>query len=243
MAKVISFATQKGGAGKSTLALVLAAPLAIEYGLRVAVVDCDYQQSIVKTRAQVDAANFAELLLQEPAARYPYDVFALGLGQVFSFLDEKAAAYDLVILDLPGRADSDEVFQVLTACDAVLVPVVADYLDRSSTAEFMNLLEIIQAAADAHGLDFQYFGVVTKRVAGRRENRQLEAYLDDLGLVRFTAFLSLRVAYSRASTLYSLLNPAWLRYAGGNRETAAEIRSLCDELMARLPLSLPSPGR
>lgn len=243
MAKVISFATQKGGAGKSTLALVLAAPLAIEYGLRVAVVDCDYQQSIVKTRAQVDAANFAELQLRQPAARYPYDVFALSLGQVFAFLDEAASAYDLVILDVPGRADSDEVFQVLTACDAVLVPVVADYLDRASTAEFMRLLEVIQASADAHGLDFQYFGVVTKRVAGRRETRQLEEYLDDLGLVRFTAFLSLRVAYSRASTLYSLLDPAWLRHAGGNRETAAEIRSLCDELVARLPLVLPSSGQ
>lgn len=236
MAKVISFATQKGGAGKSTLALVLAAPLAIEYGLRVAVVDCDYQQSIVRTRQQVDAANYAELLKRQPAAQYPYDLVALELSQVFEFLDEAAPAYDLIIVDVPGRADSDEVFQVLTACDAVLVPLVADYLDRASTAEFMRLLDVIQAAADAHGIAFQHFGVLTKRVAGRRENQELAAYLDELGLVRFTAFLSLRVAYSRASTLYSLLNPAWLRYAGGTRETAAEVRQLCEELLVRLAL-------
>lgn len=125
----------------------------------------------------------------------------------------------------------------------MLVPVVADYLDRAATAKFLHLLEIIQATAAAHGLDFQHFGVVKKRVVGRRETRQLEAYLDELGLVRSTAFLSLRVAYSQASTIHSLLNPAWLRYAGGNREMAAEIRSLCDELVARLSLSLSSPGR
>ena len=52
--KIISFATQKGGSGKSTLTLVLAAALAVDYKLKVAVLDCDYQQSIVKTRAQID---------------------------------------------------------------------------------------------------------------------------------------------------------------------------------------------
>lgn len=236
MAKIISFATQKGGSGKSTLALVLAAPLAIEYGLRIAVLDCDYQQSIVKTREQVDADNFAELLKTNPTAHYPYDVFALGLDQVFAFIDDPKKDYDLIIVDVPGRADGDDVFNVLTACDAVIVPLVSDYLDRASTAEFMNILEAIKKSASTHNIDFQYFGLSTKRVAGRREEKQMDDYIDGLGLARLTATLSNRVAYSRASTLYSLLNPAWLRYAGGNRETADEIRRLCDELMQRLDL-------
>ena len=236
MAKIISFATQKGGSGKSTLALVLAAPLATEYGLRIAVLDCDYQQSIVKTREQVDADNFEELLKTNPVAQYPYDVFALGLGQVFDFIDDPEKDYDLIIVDVPGRADGDDVFNVLTACDAVIVPLVSDYLDRASTAEFMNILEAIKKSADTHGIAFQYFGLSTKRVAGRREEKQMDDYIDGLGLARFNSYLSNRVAYSRASTLYSLLNPAWLRYAGGNKETADEIRRLCDELVERLDL-------
>jgi chromosome partitioning protein len=236
MAKIISFATQKGGSGKSTLALVLAAPLATEYGLRIAVLDCDYQQSIVKTREQVDADNFEELLKTNPAAQYPYDVFALGPGQVFDFIDDPEKDYDLIIVDVPGRADGDDVFNVLTACDAVIVPLVSDYLDRASTAEFMNILEAIKKSADTHGIAFQYFGLSTKRVAGRREEKQMDDYIDGLGLARFNSYLSNRVAYSRASTLYSLLNPAWLRYAGGNKETADEIRRLCDELVERLDL-------
>ncbi|GAB3242221.1 ParA family protein [Hymenobacter seoulensis] len=236
MSKIISFATQKGGSGKSTLALVLAAPLATEYGLRIAVLDCDYQQSIVKTREQVDADNFEELLKTVPTAQYPYDVFALRLDQVFDFIDNPEHQYDLIIIDVPGRADGDDVFNVLTACDAVIVPLVSDYLDRASTAEFMTILEAIKKSADTHGIDFQYFGLSTKRVAGRREEKQMDDYVDNLGLVRFNAYLSSRVAYSRASTLYSLLNPAWLRYAGGNKETADEIRRLCEELIDRLGL-------
>ncbi|MBD2717281.1 ParA family protein [Microvirga sp. STR05] len=242
MAKIISFATQKGGSGKSTLALVLAAPLATEYGLRIAVLDCDYQQSIVKTREQVDADNFEDLLKTVPDARYPYDVFALSLEQVFTFIDDPEKDYDLIIIDVPGRADGDDVFNVLTACDAVIVPLVSDYLDRASTAEFMGILEAIKKSADAHGIDFQYFGLSTKRVAGRREEKQMDDYIDNLGLSRFTAYLSHRVAYSRASTLYSLLNPAWLRYAGGNKETADEIRRLCEELIQRLGLPARKPA-
>lgn len=63
---------------------MLALVLATEYGLQMAVAACDYEQHIVKTWAQVNAANFAELL-QKPLARYSYDVFARGLGQFFVF--------------------------------------------------------------------------------------------------------------------------------------------------------------
>ena len=237
MPKIISFATQKGGSGKSTLALVLTAPLATEYGLKIAVLDCDYQQSIVKTREQLDAQNLATLQQTDPTATYPYDVFPLALDKIFDFIDdEQNQNYDLIIIDIPGRADGDDVFNALTACDAVIVPLVSDYLDRASTAEFMGILEVIKQSADESGIDFQYFGLPTKRVAGRREERDMDEYIDGLGLSRFNSFLGERTAYKRASTLYSLLNPTYRNYAGGNKETDAEIRRVCDELVERLDL-------
>lgn len=236
MSKIISFATQKGGSGKSTLALVLAAPLATEYGLRIAVLDCDYQQSIVKTREQLDAHNLANLQLTDPSARYPYDVFPLALDKIFDFIDNPDNDYDLIIIDVPGRADGDDVFNALTACDAVIVPLVSDYLDRASTAEFMGILEAIKQSADEAQLEFQYFGLPTKREAGRREEKEMEDYIDGLGLSRFNSYLGNRKAYSRASTLYSLLTPAYRTYAGGNKDTDAEIRRVCDELVDRLNL-------
>ncbi|AIZ65450.1 hypothetical protein PK28_17425 (plasmid) [Hymenobacter sp. DG25B] len=236
VSKIISFATQKGGSGKSTLALVLAAPLAIDYGLKVAILDCDYQQSIVKTREQRDAHNLALLQEADPTASYPYDVFPIALDKIFEFIDDPAHDYDLVIIDVPGRADGDDVFNALTTCDAVIVPMVADYLDRASTAEFMGILEAIkQSAVEAH-LEFQYYGLSTKRFAGQREEKEMDEYIDGLGLSRFDSFLSHRTAYKRASTLYSLLNPAYRAYAGGNKDTSDEICRVCEELIERLGL-------
>jgi len=237
MTKIISFATQKGGSGKSTLLLVLAAPLATEYGLKIAVLDCDYQQSIVKTREQLDAHNLANLQKTDPTAKYPYEVFPLALNKVFDFIDNPDNQdYDLIIIDVPGRADGDDVFNALTACDVVMVPLVSDYLDRASTAEFMGILEAIKQSADEAQLDFQYFGLPTKRVAGRREEKDMDDYIDGLGLSRFDSYLGERTAYKRASTLYSLLNPTFRNYAGGGKETDAEIRRVCDELVERLDL-------
>jgi len=237
MPKIISFATQKGGSGKSTLALVLAAPLAVEYGLKIAILDCDYQQSIVKTRVQLDEQNLASLRETNPTADYPYHVFALGLDKIFDFIDNPAnQAYDLIIIDVPGRADGEDVFNALTACDAVIVPLVSDYLDRASTAEFMGILHAIKNSADDAGLDFQYFGLSTKRIAGRKEEKQMDEYIDALGLSRLNSFLSNRLAYTRASTLYSLLNPAYRNYAGGTKDSSQEIIRVCDELVERLGL-------
>ncbi|GAB3585539.1 ParA family protein [Hymenobacter daeguensis] len=236
MSKVISFATQKGGSGKSTLALVLAAPLAIEYGLKIAILDCDYQQSIVKTRKQLDEPSLAILRESDPAADYPYDVFPMSLKSIFDFIDNPENDYDLIIIDIPGRADGEDVFNALTGCDAVIVPLVSDYLDRASTAEFMGILEALKKAADKAEVDFQYFGLATKRISGRREEKEMDDYIDELGLSRFQSYLSHRMVYSRASTLHSLLTPAYRNYAGGTKDSSEEIRRVCEELIEKLDL-------
>ncbi|QNE42293.1 ParA family protein (plasmid) [Hymenobacter sp. NBH84] len=236
MSKVISFATQKGGSGKSTLALVLAAPLATEYGLKIAILDCDYQQSIVKTRKQLDEPSLAILQETDPNATYPYDVFPMSLKSIFDFIDNPENDYDLIIIDIPGRADGEDVFNALTGCDAVIVPLVSDYLDRASTAEFMGILEALKKAADKADVDFQYFGLATKRIAGRREEKEMDDYIDELGLSRFQSYLSHRMVYSRASTLHSLLTPAFRNYAGGTKDSSEEIRRVCDELIEKLDL-------
>lgn len=50
---LISFATQKGGVGKSTFTVFAASWLHYKHGVNVAVVDCDYpQHSILKQKAR-----------------------------------------------------------------------------------------------------------------------------------------------------------------------------------------------
>ena len=47
---IVTFANQKGGVGKTTLCLAFANYL-LTKGVHVAIVDCDFQQSIAKCRA------------------------------------------------------------------------------------------------------------------------------------------------------------------------------------------------
>jgi chromosome partitioning protein len=237
MSKVISFFTQKGGSGSSTLALVLAAPLATEYRLKIAILDCDFQQSIVKTRKQFDAPNLELLQQTDPAATYPYDVFPMTVSGVFGFINTSASNYDLIILDLPRWVNERGVFSALTACDAIIVPLVSDYLDRSSTAKFMGILEGIQAAANEAQIPFQYFGLRTKRIASRREEKDMDEFIRDvLGICRFNSYLSNHAAYKRASTLFSLLTLDYRSYVDGSAGTSEEIRQVCAELIERVGL-------
>jgi chromosome partitioning protein len=158
------------------------------------------------------------------------------MTKIFDFIDDpENDKYDLVVLDLPGRADGNEIFDALTACDVVFVPLVSDYLDRASTADFMGILHSIKAVADKEGIEFAYYGLSTKRT-NRREDREMDEYIEEIGLSRLNSSLGLRAAYSRPSTLFSLLNPAYLRYAGGDKTVSEEIKTLCEEIIEKLEL-------
>jgi len=236
MGKIVSFATQKGGSGKSTLTLILATSLAVDYNLKLAVLDCDYQQSIVKTRTHMDAENLEQLKELDTEATYPYDIFPMSMTKIFDFVDNpKNDKYDLILLDLPGRADGNEIFDALTACDVVFVPLVSDYLDRASTADFTGILHSIKSVADKDGIAFAYYGLSTKRT-NRREDKEMDEYINHIGLSRLKASLGLRAAYSRPSTLFSMQNPTYSRYAGGDKAVIDEVKALCDEIIEKLEL-------
>lgn len=55
---IVTFANQKGGVGKTTLCATFANFL-VTMGVRVLVIDCDFQHSIVKRR-EVDIRKYGE---------------------------------------------------------------------------------------------------------------------------------------------------------------------------------------
>jgi chromosome partitioning protein len=77
--KRITIATQKGGVGKSTLTMLLATALAVDYGFRVIVIDADPQQSIVKFRDVQDAAWLQQANENGVEVDFPYPVHPLGI--------------------------------------------------------------------------------------------------------------------------------------------------------------------
>src|SRR5579863_6210452 len=119
---IIAVVNQKGGAGKTTIALNLAAALAAE-GKRVLLVDADPQQT---------AQDWAAVRSSPP----PFQVVGLAKPVLHRDLPQMAADYDHVVID--GAPRNYEVARsAIAAADVVLIPVQpsgADFwADRKST--------------------------------------------------------------------------------------------------------------
>lgn len=126
---IIGVLQQKGGVGKTTLALNLAAAYAKE-GLKVLLVDADPQGSALAWSSVREAKPlFAVVGMPKPT--------------LHKELPAVAADYDLVIIDGAPRVN-ELARSAILACDYVLIPVQPSPFDIWSCAEIVNLISEAQ---------------------------------------------------------------------------------------------------
>ena len=127
MSKIICIGTTKGGAGKSTLSVNLAAAAAGE-GRRVLLVDTDHmQKSVMAWRGLREADNISALVLNTP--------------KMHQDLPRLAKEYDLTIIDAGGRDDA--MFRnALVTCDRLVIPVKPAQFDMFATADTVELVRL-----------------------------------------------------------------------------------------------------
>lgn len=124
----IGLVSQKGGAGKTTLAIHLAV-LAHNAGLRTVLVDCDPQRSAGKWWRRREAE---EPVLVETAAR---DLPAV--------LEAAAAdGYDLAVVDTAPHADA-EATRAVRAVDLALIPCRPSSLDMDAVEATVALVQAV----------------------------------------------------------------------------------------------------
>ncbi|QKG59112.1 ParA family protein (plasmid) [Hymenobacter sp. BRD128] len=235
--KTISIANQKGGAGKTTLLVVLATALAVNYGYRVLVIDGDPQQSITKLRASDEPALAGEReFLSDPTLDFPYPVVSQELAAIPDYLAQVEEAFDITFIDLPGRADSSLLNDVLASSEVVLVPMQATFLDQQATLDFLAILHVLAEYCKKENLEFQPFGVTSRKTASREE-KEMNEFADAAGLARFASTLGNRVAYTRLSSLFSFLDLDYLKRIDAKPSIEQEVRAMCDELVAKANLS------
>lgn len=128
MGQVITIAQQKGGSGKTTIAVNLAVQFARQ-GLRVALLDTDPQGSLgrwfLTRRDRLGAAGME--LSTASAWGVSYEC------------EKLRKLHDIVIVDTPPKVDAD-LRPALREADLVLIPVASSHVDLWATDGVLDLV-------------------------------------------------------------------------------------------------------
>ncbi len=171
MGKILGIVNQKGGVGKTTTAINLAACLALE-GLKVLVVDCDPQANCSSglgfQRDDNRRSIYNVLMGESPAEQVilPTEIEFLSLLpgsknltganielaasedrslRLRNALEPVKGNYDLVILDCPPALDL-LTLNALAAAETLIVPMQAEYFALEGISELMSTLERVRAS-------------------------------------------------------------------------------------------------
>ena len=129
LSKVITICQQKGGTGKTTLAVHLALAFAKLHNLKIAIIDTDPQGSlgkwfVVRTEKKVSNENLTFKTASLWGAQY----------------ESKALKkdHDIVIIDTPPKIESDA-RPSIEAADLVLIPMTPSHVDFWATEAIIDI--------------------------------------------------------------------------------------------------------
>ncbi len=144
----VAFSTQKGGAGKTTLTVLIASYLHYVKEKNVAVIDCDYpQHSIFEMRERdfkmVDEDEFYKGMAYEQITRLEgkkfYPIIESSPQEAINDAEElaKVGVYDYIFFDLPGTLNNKDIIITLANMDYIIAPIAADRVVMESTLNYM----------------------------------------------------------------------------------------------------------
>ncbi len=207
---VIALLGNKGGAGKTTLAINLACGL--NRRQPTVLLDADPQRSALQWREIAGEGAAYELV------------------EVFDAVDQSAQIvaryrdqYEVVVIDCPPSIDAKQTRQALVSCDTALIPVLPSPLDLWATAHIEKKLD---AGRDPNA-DLRVLLVINQLEPRTRLSKLVGSVVSEVGLPVANTVIKRRVAYRNAI----LQGRSILDEGAAAKDAAAEIQQLIDELV------------
>lgn len=193
--RLIVFANQKGGVGKSTLCMLFADYLAWKKQ-DVCVIDTDLQKSITMQRKK-DCELYEG---EEPYTIQDFDVTDPDTMQ--SLMDSARQTPGYVLFDSPGNVSEDGLVPMFTNADFIICPYEYEEKTLDSTGMFVQVVNALrQATPDMEAQMFFVPNRIDVRIGTSDELKmwkQTDAIFKQLGVV--TPRITARAALKRINT-------------------------------------------
>lgn len=216
---IIAFSSPKGGAGKTTAAVLVASELAAQ-GASVAVIDADPNKNVVDW-ARLDGKPANLTVIGDVSEE-----------NIVEQIEEAAGSHQFTLIDLEGTA-SLTVSYAISLCDLVVIPVQGSQLDAKQAARQIKLIRD-QEKVTRRPIPFAVLLTRTNPAIAPKTLRHIEASFTEKDVPIFETRLfdreAFRALFSYGGTLESLRDKGV-----SNLDTAQlNARSFVMEIVTRL---------